>query len=47
MKLTHEELNIILEALIAHASRLQGEPKTQTKIRKIGILIRYLKQVQL
>lgn len=47
MKLTHEELNIILEALDAYTARLQGQPRTQTKIRKIGILIRYLKQVQL
>lgn len=47
MKLTHEELNLILEALDAHSARLQGEPKTKTKIRKIGTIIRYLKQVQL
>lgn len=47
MKLTHEELNIILEALNAYTTALQGQPRTQTKIRKIGILIRYLNQVQL
>ena len=47
MKLTHEELNLILEALDAYTAVLQGQPKTQTKIRKIGILMRYLSQVQL
>lgn len=47
MKLTHEELNIILEALNAYTTSLQGQPKAKTKIRKIGTLIRYLKQVHL
>jgi len=47
MKLTHEKLNLILEALNAYTAVLQGQPKTQTKICKIGILIRYLKQVRL